>query len=42
MECLPPELNSAVFYNPTERGAEKRIRDRIEELRKLRESTRVE
>jgi putative ATPase len=42
MECLPPELAGKVFYEPTDRGIEKRIKERVEELRKLRDSTGVE
>ena len=33
MECLPPSLAGRRFYEPTERGAEKRIRERLEEIR---------
>jgi putative ATPase len=36
MECLPDELNGRVFYQPTERGLEKRVRERLEEIRNLR------
>jgi putative ATPase len=32
MECLPPELADERFYEPTEEGWEKRIRERIAEL----------
>jgi putative ATPase len=32
MECLPPELAAERFYEPTEEGWEKRIRERIAEL----------
>ncbi len=32
MECLPPELAGERFYEPTEEGWEKRIRERIAEL----------
>ena len=37
MECLPDSLAGRRWYYPTERGVEKRIKERIEELRKLRE-----
>jgi putative ATPase len=36
MECLPPELAGERFYEPTEEGWEKRIRERIAELLKRR------
>lgn len=36
MECLPPGLAGTVFYHPTNRGLEARIRERIEELRRRR------
>ena len=36
MECLPPSLAGRQYYFPTDRGMEKRIRERLEEIRKLR------
>ncbi|MBX5494720.1 MAG: replication-associated recombination protein A, partial [Bryobacteraceae bacterium] len=36
MQCLPESLAGRRFYEPTERGIEKRIRERLEEIRKLR------
>jgi len=36
MECLPPALASRRYYFPTERGLEKRIAERLEEIRKLK------
>ena len=36
LECLPEELAGARFYHPTDYGWEKRIRERIEEIRRLR------
>jgi putative ATPase len=36
MECLPPSLAGRRYYNPTDRGAEKRIAERLEEIRKRR------
>jgi putative ATPase len=33
MECLPPSLIGRRYYHPTERGVEKRIRERMDELR---------
>ncbi len=39
MECLPPSLAGRQYYFPTDRGVEKRIAERFEELRKLRRPT---
>ncbi len=36
MQCLPDSLAGRIFYEPTERGAERRIKERIEELRRRR------
>jgi putative ATPase len=36
MECLPPSLAGRQYYFPTDRGMEKRIRERLAEIRKLR------
>ena len=36
LECLPDELVGARFYDPTDRGWEARIRERMAEIRKLR------
>jgi len=36
MECLPPSLAGRRYYFPTDRGLEKRIAERIEEIRKAR------
>jgi len=36
MECLPPSLAGKQYYFPTDRGLEKRIRERLEEIRNLR------
>jgi putative ATPase len=33
MECLPESLAGARFYEPTRRGAEQRIAERLEEIR---------
>ena len=33
MECLPPSLAGTRFYEPTNRGLEQRIRERLEEIR---------
>jgi putative ATPase len=37
MECLPPSLAGRRYYVPTGRGLEKRIAERLEEIRKARE-----
>jgi len=36
MQCLPDNLRDRVYYQPTNEGVEKRIRERMEEIRKLR------
>jgi len=36
MQCLPDNLKHRVYYQPTEEGVEKRIRERMEETRKKR------
>lgn len=39
MECLPPSLAGRRYYFPTDRGMEKRIAERLEEIRRLRGKT---
>ncbi|HVR22500.1 MAG TPA: replication-associated recombination protein A [Candidatus Polarisedimenticolia bacterium] len=36
MQCLPDNLHDRVYYRPTSEGIEKRIRDRMEEIKRLR------
>ena len=36
MECLPENLRTRVYYEPTNEGIEKRIRERLEEIRQRR------
>jgi putative ATPase len=36
MQCLPDNLRGSVYYRPTNEGVEKRIRERIEEIKKMR------
>ncbi len=36
MQCLPDNLRDRIYYRPTNEGIEKRIRDRMEEIKKLR------
>jgi putative ATPase len=38
MQCLPDSLAGKQYYFPTDRGVEKRIRERLEEIRRLREA----
>ncbi len=40
LDCLPEALRGTVFYQPTDRGFEKRVKDRLEELRVLRQKAR--
>jgi putative ATPase len=39
MECLPPSLAGRQYYFPTDRGLEKRIAERLEEIRKLKQKS---
>jgi putative ATPase len=39
MECLPDALAGTVFYQPTDRGWEKRIAERLQEIEKYRKVT---
>ena len=39
MECLPPSLAGKRYYTPTDRGLEKRIAERLEEIRKIKGKT---
>jgi putative ATPase len=36
MQCLPDNLKDRTYYHPTEEGVEKRIKARLEEIRKLK------
>ena len=36
MQCLPDNLKDRVYYHPTEEGIEKRIKARLEEIKKAR------
>ena len=38
MRCLPENLKDRVYYQPTNEGIEKRIRERMQEIKKLRAS----
>ena len=37
MQCLPDNLKDRVYYHPTEEGIEKRIKARLEEIRKAKQ-----
>ncbi len=39
MQCLPDNLRDRVYYAPTDEGVEKRIRERLQELRRGRSTT---
>ena len=39
MQCLPDNLRDRVYYHPTDEGIEKRIKARLEEIRKARASS---
>ena len=36
MQCLPDNLRDRIYYRPTEEGIEKKIRERLEEIRRKR------
>jgi putative ATPase len=36
MECLPPSLAGRQYYFPTDRGVERRIAERLEQIRRIR------
>ena len=40
MECLPERLRGRRYYAPTEEGFEKRMGERLEQIKKTRESLR--
>jgi putative ATPase len=37
MQCLPNSLRNRVYYRPTNEGVEKRIRERLEEIKRLKQ-----
>jgi len=39
MQCLPDSLRDRVYYHPTNEGIEKRIRERLEEMKKIRQAS---
>jgi putative ATPase len=42
MQCLPDSLAGARFYFPTDHGAEKRISERLEDIRRAKAAQKVE
>jgi putative ATPase len=36
MQCLPDNLRDRTYYHPTNEGVEKRIRERMEEIKRRR------
>ncbi len=41
MNCLPDNLSSRVYYQPTDQGFEARLRARVEEIRKIKAKRRA-
>jgi putative ATPase len=39
MQCLPDNLKGRVYYHPTDEGIEKRIKARLEEIKKIKKAT---
>jgi putative ATPase len=40
MQCLPDNLRDRVYYHPTNEGLEKKIRERLEQIKRLRSSSK--
>jgi putative ATPase len=40
MDCLPPSLLGRRYFEPTQEGREKQLAQRLEEIRRIRESKR--
>ena len=38
MQCLPESLHDREYYRPTNEGVEKRIRERLAEIKRLRDA----
>ena len=38
MDCLPPSLTGRRYFQPTQEGREKQLAQRLEEIRRIRES----
>jgi putative ATPase len=41
MQCLPDNLRDHVYYHPTNEGVEKRIRDRLDDIKRQRPQTHL-
>jgi putative ATPase len=41
MQCLPDSLRDRVYYRPTNEGVEKRIRERMEEINKIKRTASI-
>jgi len=41
MQCLPDNLKDRSYYHPTSEGVEKRIRERLEEIKRLRQTKKT-
>jgi putative ATPase len=39
MQCLPDSLRDRVYYNPTNEGVERRIRERLEEIKRIKSAS---
>jgi len=39
MQCLPDSLRDRVYYHPTNEGVEKRIRERLEEIKRVKSAS---
>jgi putative ATPase len=39
MQCLPDNLRDRTYYHPTNEGVERRIRERLEEIKKIKQSS---
>jgi putative ATPase len=39
MQCLPDTLKDRTYYHPTNEGIEKRIKERLEEIRRIKHSS---
>jgi putative ATPase len=42
MECLPPSMAGRQYYKPSNRGVEKRIAERMDEIRQAKAARRAE
>jgi putative ATPase len=39
MQCLPDSLRDRVYYHPTNEGVEKRVRERLEEIKRIKRAS---